>query len=134
MRYSRTLGSAVALARGAWLVQPLYVAASNTHVYFIPSMTPDVLAVPLPNGSGNAVAPSVARLKVYTEVIADDANLYWAAGTNLFRCSTAGCGTAPAIHAVSEQEGTSLSQDALAVYWGTWNSTTGGGSILKVAK
>jgi hypothetical protein len=113
------------------------LAVSGSSLYFSGNInfgttpfTTDVLKVPLPNGVGATMPAKFAKGSSVQGIVADSNYVYFTeanAGV-VSRCAAAGC-TTPEVIAPGQDTPTAMAQDAVSIYWITYN-----GSVMRLAK
>ncbi|HMJ10843.1 MAG TPA: hypothetical protein VK524_05520 [Polyangiaceae bacterium] len=130
LRMSLAGGTPVVLAeslRGD--IGDVAVAAGN--LYFAGSIwvgtnyPTGIFRVPLPNGVGTSTPLSFVSSLGVQDLVADATHVYFVAGSSVYRCPHSGCSAPPEIIAPGQDTPTSITQDAVSIYWttiGTWGS------------
>jgi hypothetical protein len=111
---------------------PDQIAVCGAHLYWADSKA--LYAAPLPNGTGTATVPAfgTAGLDIFG-LTCDESGVYWinraSPNGTVVMCPHTGCGAAPTVLALSQNNPWGIAIDATAVYW-----VTEAGGVFKVAK
>src|SRR6266496_379702 len=110
---------------------PDVITVCGAHLYW--ADTKILYSTPLPNGTGAAPVPAfgTAGLDIFG-LTCDDSGVYWinraSPNGTVVMCPHTGCGTAPKVLALGQDNPWGIATDATAVYW-----VTEAGGVFKVA-